>query len=98
MFLVVEHKQALGTALMEQFGGRRKGQISAAGMGLVAHHLANGVAQDLVNLLVPLQGIAQIDHRIKQHHVGASIKSDFPHHEVLLGEFTHQHTVCIHHR
>ena len=66
-------------------------------MGLVAHHLANGVAQDLVNLLVPLEGIAQINHGIKQHHVRACIKPAFPHHEVLLGEFTHQHTLSIHH-
>ena len=83
---------------MQQFGRRGQGQVGLAAVGARTHHIAHGVAQHLVHLLVPLKRIAQVDHRIQQHHVGACIEAAFAHHQILLGELTDQRTLAIHHR
>ena len=66
-------------------------------MGLMAHHFTDAIAKHLVDLLVPLQGIAQVDHRIEQHHVGTGIKAALAHHQVLLAQFAHQGATGIEH-
>ena len=67
-------------------------------MGLGAHHIGHGAAQHLVHLPVPRERIAQIDHRIEQHHVGACIEAAFANHQVGFGELTHQLTRFANHR
>ena len=51
-----------------------------------------------MHLLVPLQRVAQVDHRIQQHHVGARIKAAFAHHQVLLGQLANQGAIAIENR
>ena len=67
-------------------------------MGLGPHHIGHGAAQHLVHLAVPRQRIAQVDHRIEQHHVGAGVETAFAHHQVGFGELTHQLTRFANHR
>ena len=67
-------------------------------MRILSHEIGNSCSQHLVNLLVPVEWISEINNAVKQHHVRTSINSAFAHHQILLGEFADQGTVCVHNR
>ena len=57
-------------------------------MNPLPHQILHGCAEHLMHLLIPVQGIAQVNHAVEQQHVRASIHSAFPNHQILLGQFT----------
>ena len=66
-------------------------------MAITTHEISHRVAQNLVNLFIPVERIAQVDHAVEKHHVGPGIHSALPHHQVLFSEFTHKRAVVSDH-
>ena len=76
----------------------RQGQRALAAVAVLAHQIGDGRAENLMHLLVPVEGIAQIDHAVEKHHVRTGIHAALAHHQILFTQLSDQGTLRIHHR